>query len=68
MRLVGSILPIALVRDTRINRTLGDPLGFKRSNLGKEGAGGGSKVIVLGEWSGFFERRSVTGKYSGNVM
>ena len=65
MRLVGSILPIALVRDPRIDRTLGDPLGFMWKILGKDGAGSGSKVIGLGEWSGFFEKRSVTGKYSG---
>ena len=56
VRFVGSTLPIALVRDARIDRILGVPFGFMRKNLGKEGAGGGSLVTVFGEWSGLFER------------
>ena len=58
---VGFTLPIALVRITRIDRTLGVPFGFMQKNLGKDG----SMVIVFGEWSGLFERRSVAGMYSG---
>ena len=62
--MVGSNFPIALVRDARIDRTLGDPLGFTRKNHGMDVAGGGFKVFVLGEGPGLFERRLVAGKYS----
>ena len=53
------------MRDSRIGRILDVSLGFTRKNIGKDRVGGGSMVIVLGEWSGLFERRSVAGKYSG---
>ena len=56
VKFVGSTLPIALVRDARINRTLGVPFGFMQKNLGLIGAGGGSLVTVFGEWSGLFGR------------
>ena len=45
-------LHIALVREARIDRMLGVPFGFMRKNLGKDGAGGVSMVIVFEEWSG----------------